>query len=534
MKTYYTSHRPVLMGTHWMVTADHPLAARAGAEVLAAGGNAVDAAVAANLVLTVVRPHMCGIGGDLFALIYMKDRNELHALNASGRAPAGASVDLFKQRGYETIPPTDILAATVPGAISGWQSMLEKFGTRGLDTLLATAVDYAENGFPVYADLRLAMVERKPFLMRSESAAPTFFKDQKTPAIGDLLFQRHLARSYRKLAEQGPSAFYGGELGRALVEYSRASGGLFSEGDLDQHTCNWVEPLTTDYRGYQICTLPPNSQGIALLMQANINENFSIADFNPQQAELVHRMVEAKKLAFADRDRYVCDPQFNPVPIKQMLDKSRAGKLAGGIRPGTAATNVQPGEFSAGGSDTVYLAVVDGQGNAVSLIQSLYEEFGSCVMVPETGIVLHNRGLGFTLDPGHPNCLEPGKRPYHTLHPAMLLKDGSPYIVLGTPGADGQTQSVMQLITALIDFGADPQQAMEAPRWRSEPDGTLLMESRFPPETISQLKSKGHAVEPVQNWDEVMGSAQAILIDRSRSILMAGADPRREAYAIGK
>lgn len=534
MRAHFIAHRPVLMGTNWMITADHPLAARAGAAVLESCGNAVDAAVAANLVLTVVRPHMCGFGGDLFALIYMAGAKEFTALNASGRAPAGATIDFYKNSGHKTIPESGILTATVPGAISGWQAVLEKYGTVTLDQLLPTAIDYAANGFPVYEDLRKTMVQRKPLLMQSEAAARTYFKDGKVPAIGDLLVQPLLAQSYRILAEQGPDAFYKGDLGRALVDFSQSTGGLFSEDDLAAHTCNWVTPIKTDYRGFEICTQPPSSQGIALLMQANILENFDVAGFDPEQVDLVHRMVEAKKLAFADRNRYVCDPEFNPVPVKQMLDKPQAETLADRIDPDSAAQDVQPRSFATGGDDTVYLAVVDGQGNAVSLIQSVLEAFGSCVMVPETGMILHNRGRGFTLDSNHPNCLQPGKRPYHTLHPAMILKDGLPYIVLGTPGADGQTQTIMQLITDLIDFHTDVQQAVEAPRWRCDPDGTLIIESRYPDDTITALKAKGHAVKVTADWDEVMGSAQAILIDRDRGIYMAGADPRRQAYAIGK
>ena len=532
MKPHFTTHRPLVMGTNWMVTADHPLAAQTGASVLEAGGNAVDAAVAANLVMTCVRPHMCGFGGDLFALIYMAQGSRLEALNASGRAPALASIDSYRQKGLEEIPETGILAGTVPGAIAGWQAALEKHGTMGLDRLLAGVIAYAENGFPMYEELAQVIAERRPVL--SPAAVDIFLPGGRVPQVGDIVRQPRLAASCRKLAEEGPDAFYKGELGHALLKLSRDQGGLFGEQDLINNACDWVAPLCTAYRGCEICTQPPNSQGIALLMQANILEHGDLSAMVPDQADLVHLMVEAKKLAFADRDRYVCDPDFHPVPVAAMLDKALARDQAARIDPRHAARSAQPRDFTRGGSDTIYLAVVDQSGNAVSLIQSLFEPFGSGVMVPETGMLLHNRGRGFSLDPQHPNRLEPGKRPYHTLHPVMILKDGKPFFVLGTPGADGQTQSIMQLCVDLLDFGANVQEAVEAPRWRSEPDGALLIEGRFPEKTLDDLRARGHHLKVLDDYDGVMGSSQAIAIDSDRGIVAGGADPRRQAYAIGK
>jgi gamma-glutamyltranspeptidase/glutathione hydrolase len=533
MPYQFSSHRPVIMGTKWMVTADHPLSAQAAAAVLEAGGNAVDAAVAANLVMTVVRPHMCGIGGDLFALIHMAGEGKFEALDASGRAPYAANADFYREKGYRVLPETGILTSTVPGAIAGWQAALEKYGTMGLDRLLPKAINYAANGFPVYGELRDAMTDRQKFLEQSPAARDTFFRNGQMPRVGELLVQPRLAESLKLIAEKGPDAFYRGPLGDALIAFSETAGGLFSQQDLDDHTVTWCEPLKTTYRGYEICTQPPSSQGIALLMQANMLENLNLADLGGfGHTDLVHMMVEAKKLAFADRDKYVCDPAFHPVPLAQLLDKNHAQSQIERIDPASAARAVAPSDFT-GGSDTIFLAVADGDGNAVSLIQSLFEAFGSCTMVPETGMILHNRGRGFALEPGHVNCLEPHKRPYHTLHPAMILKDGRPYIVLGTPGADGQTQTVMQMTTSMLDFGADVQEAVEAPRWRSQPDGALQMEGRFPTETINELKARGHQVEVLSDWHQIMGSAQAIMLDADRGILMGGADPRRQAYAIG-
>jgi gamma-glutamyltranspeptidase/glutathione hydrolase len=338
MPTQFSAHRPVVMGTQWMITADHPLAARAGAAILEAGGNAVDAAIAANLVMTVVRPHMCGLGGDLFALIYMAAESKFEALNASGRVPSAATLDVLRGKGYTVMPETGLLTVTVPGAIAGWQAALEKYGSMGLDRLLPKAIDYAQNGFPLYAELRDAIRDRLGFLKQSPAAAETFFKNGQLPEVGKRLLQPLLAESLKMLAERGPDAFYRGPLGEALIALCESDGGLMGPQDLSDHSVTWHAPLKTTYKGYEICTQPPSSQGIALLMQANMLENFDLAatmEFG--QAELVHLMVEAKKLAFADRDKYVCDPDFHPVPVDQMLHKGYAKKQIERIDSGEAA-----------------------------------------------------------------------------------------------------------------------------------------------------------------------------------------------------
>ena len=445
-----------------------------------------------------------------------------------------ATLDAYHAKDYTVMPETGLLTVTVPGAIAGWQAALEKYGSMNLDRLLPYAIDYAQNGFPLYAELQDAIRNRRVFLEQSAAAAETFYPNGQVPEVGQRLLQPRLAESLKILADQGPDAFYHGPLGEALIALCESEGGLIGAQDLADHSVTWLAPLKTSYRDYEICTQPPNSQGIALLMQANMLENFDLAGtMKFGQTELVHLMVEAKKLAFADRDKYVCDPDFHPVPVDQMLDKGYAKKQVEGIDSGKAAKVVMASDFAKKGDDTIFLSVVDGDGNAVSLIQSLFEAFGSCVMVPETGMVLHNRGRGFSLDADHANHLEPGKRPYHTLHPAMILKDGRPYMVLGTPGADGQTQTIIQLITSIFEFEADVQQAVEAPRWRGNPDGTLQLEGRFPAETIAGLEARGHALELLDDWDPVMGSSQIILIDSNHGVLKAGADPRRQAYAIG-
>ena len=530
---HFRSHRPVVMGTHWMITADHPLAARAGAGVLEAGGNAVDAAVAANLVMTVVRPHMCGPGGDLFALVHMAD-GRFDSLNASGRAPQRATLESFADKGLSAFPETGPLTPTVPGAVKGWADILVKYGTMGLDSLMADAIDYAENGFPMYPELAAVLEDRKKPLSQSEAAMNVFFPGGGIPEAGTRLVQADFGKTLRLIAENGPDALYRGSLGEALVSFMKKADGLIEESDLAGHTSSWDEPITTGYKGLQVTTTPPNTQGIALLMQAGILEKIGLDGLACNGPDLIHTMVEAKKLAFADRDRYVCDPSFHAVPVDDMLSPDTAARLASKIDKSRAAHMVTPSRYTQGGTDTVFLAVVDSDGNAVSMIQSLFEFFGSCVMVPGTGMLLHNRGRGFSLDPEHPNRLEPGKRPYHTLHPAMVLQGDRPHYLLGSPGADGQTQTVMQLLVSMLEYGADEQQAAEAPRWRSNPDGSLWMESRFADETIGELKNRGHNVVVRPEWDSVMGSAQIIRIDKDQGVLHAGADPRRRAYAIGR
>jgi gamma-glutamyltranspeptidase/glutathione hydrolase len=521
--------RPLVMGPKYAITADHPLAVRAGAAVLEAGGNAIDAAVAANLVMAVVRPHMCGLGGDLFALVYQADTGKVDALNASGRSPYNADPFLYRNRGLDTIPETDILGVTVPGAMDGWQALLDRYGTRSLRDLCPWAVEYAQNGFPMYPELWNAIYERG--LLFSEEAARVLTPGNKIPEIGQRLRQPELAESIQMLADNGPDVFYNGPLGQAFVAFSNQQSGLFTMQDLIDHQHDVVEPIRTSYRGYNILTLPPNSQGMALLMQTNILENFGLTDMTYGSGELIDLMVSAKRLAFMDRDRYVCDPAFNPAPLDKLLSKEYGAELADQLKQNHPAAYTGPGH-TRGGEDTVYLAVVDQYGNAVSLIQSLFEYFGSCLMVPGTGMLLHNRGRGFTLDRDHPNCLAPHKRPYHTLHCAMVLEDSKPYLVLGSPGADGQTQTVTQLVTSVIDFGLDPQQAVDAPRWRDNPDGSLMIEGRFGEETASYLKSRGMDIQMLPDWDGVMGSAQIIRADRESGVLAAGADPRRQAYAL--
>jgi gamma-glutamyltranspeptidase len=533
MSSSFPSHRPVVMGTHWMITSGHPLASQAGAAVLEKGGNAVDAAVAANAVLAVVRPHMCGIGGDAFILFYRAKDRGIKVLNASGRSPYSATADFFLKKGLEKIPPRGILTSTVPGVVDGWTTALEKYGTMDLEMLLQKAIGYAEEGFPVYSELSQVIENSSALLQESPDAEKIFLPHGRPPDPGELLVQRDLGESLKKIARKGKEAFYRGEIGEVLVELSRANGGLFSLKDLEDHRSTWMEPIETTFEGCRICVVPPNSQGIALLMQLNIIENFDLPRLGHHSPDYVHLLVEAKKLAFADRDRYVCDPDFHSPPVEKMIAKAYGRRQGTRIDSGRAASAAPSTDFSAKGVDTVYLAVVDREGNAVSMIQSLYEAFGSGVVVKGTGMILHNRGRGFSLDPAHPNCLEPHKRPYHTLSPCLIMKGKLPFMVLGTPGADGQTQTILQVMANIFHFQADIQGAIESPRWRSNPDNSLAIENRFPPGVIEGLQAKGHPVEILPAWSPLCGCAQGIILDHDKGILLGGADPRRQAYVIG-
>ncbi len=532
MREFFRNQRPLLTGSRWMVTADHPLAVEGAASILEGGGDAVEALVMANLVMAVVNPHMSGLGGDLFALVYRADNRQLRALDAAGFAPANASLEVYLEKGIEQIPATGIHTCTVPGALAGWQTLLNDYQCSGLDTLIGQAIRYAREGFPAYPTLIDAIIKKRTPLAASPEASSIFLPGGQPPHVGDIIKQPGLADSLALIADQGTEALYRGELGARLVDHSDQLGGLFSPEDLADYQVIWKQPLTADYRGYTLATQPPPSQGLALLMQARMLAQVDIGSLQPGSAELVHRMVEAKKLVFAERDNYICDPAFHEIPLDYLLSSEKSTELADLIGTRAAPLTCRY-RFARGGEDTVYMTAVDERGNAAVLIQSLFQEFGSCVMVPGTGIFLHNRGRGFSMNPNHPCRLEPRKRPYHTLQPLMVLDGDQPFLLLGTPGADGQTQTNMQVLVNLIDYGVDVQSAVDAPRWRSMPGGELLLENRFPLQTVDYLAKQGHHIEQLTEFSPFMGSAQAIKIDREQQLLTGGADGRRMACGLG-
>ena len=526
--------RPTTRAYEGMVATPHYLATVAGLRILQGGGNAVDAAVAANAVLTVVAPNQCSLGGDAFFLIWEPSERGLLALNGSGRAPAGATVEAVRDAGYSGMPPRGAWTVTVPGAVDAWATVLARCGTQTLAELLTPAIAYAERGFPVTPLLSAAIEESGELLRDHAAAAEQFMPGGRVPHPGDRLVQADLARSLRLIAESGPEVFYRGPIAEAIVRTVRAAGGVLTLDDLAEHRSTWVKPLSTTYRGVELVELPPNTQGVTALQMANILEGFEVDDAAWQSGDLLHLMIEAKKLAYTDRDRYIGDPELVSVPIDRLLDKEYAKELRGRIDRARAS----PSRTSARDNDTVYLCVVDREGRVVSLIQSIFQSFGSGLVVEGTGIVLHNRGASFTLDPASPNCLAPRKRPMHTLIPAMLLRNGQPWVVFGSMGGHGQPQIQLQLLVNLVDFELDPQAAIERPRWlsRSEPGEsaeTIYLEEGVAESAARELGRRGHRVRWVDRWDSLLGHAQMIRIDNERGVLEGGADPRAEGCALG-
>jgi gamma-glutamyltranspeptidase len=520
-----------------MVVSPHYLASFEGARILREGGNAVDAAIATNAVLSVTYPHMCGIGGDAFFLIYNADNGRLYGLNASGRAPYAAKRELFRSKGISSIPVRGMLPVTVPGVVDGWFSAIERFGTKTLSEVIQPAIEYAEGGIPITDRFYWHIILNLDILTSHPKLAGMYIKDGHPLKPGEVLVQKNLAGTLRKLAEGGRDEFYRGELADTIVSFSEKNGGLISKRDLINHKSDWVEPISTSYRGYDVYAFPPNTQGVATLIEVNIIEGFEISKLGWQKPGCIHLMVEAKKQAFNIRDHYVTDPEFAEIPLDKMVSKEYASELREKINPEKVEAYKRFKKTSEG--DTIYLAVVDGEGNAVSLIQSIYYPFGSGMVVGDTGIILQNRGSYFSLDDNHVNRMEPHKRTLHTLSPLMIFRDQKPFLVMGTMGGDGQPQTHMQLISNIVDFGMNVQEAIESPRWLSASYKTndsvdiLMMEKRFPQITIDKLESMGHKVTYVEEWSQIMGHAQAIMIDSINEVLTGGADPRGDSAAVG-
>src|SRR5438067_7618550 len=501
-----------------VVAAPHYLASLAGIDVLRDGGSAVDAAIAANLVLGVVWPHMCGVGGDLFAQVWSAPDQKLFGLNASGRAGQGMSVDAYRARGLERMPQRGVMAITVPGAADGWFSLHERFGRLDMSRIARDAIHYAREGFRLTPFTAAAIRSNAQLLSQMGGGAAVFLAGNSPPSAGDRLVQTDLANTLERIVGDGPSVMYRGTLGERILEYLRQRGSGLQAEDFAAQRSEWVEPLSVEYRGVDVYELPPNTQGITLLQMLNMLDGVDLQAWGASSAELIHQLVERKKLAFIDRDAYVADPAFAAAPVDRLLDRRYAAERARSI--GSRAADAQP--LTVGRSvdgDTIYLCAADRDGTVVSLIQSLYAAFGSGVHVPGTGVTLHNRGFGFNLVPGHPNALAPGKRPMHTLIPGFALRGGKPWLAFGTRSADGQPQSGLQILNALLDFGLDLQAAVEAPRWAHGapggryPASALVLESRFGHAVADDLSARGHEVVPADAVDPVMGTVQAILVN---------------------
>ncbi len=522
-----------------MAATSQPLATATAIRVLQQGGNAIDAAIAANAVLGVVEPMSCGLGGDLFAIVWDARTKRLIGLNASGRAPAAATIDLFRAKGLAKIPVHGPLSWSVPGCVDGWDQLRKRFGTRSWSELLAPAIGYAELGFPVSEIIAGEWRGAESSLREIPTSAACYLPGGHAPAVGSVFRNPGLARSLQAIARDGRDAFYKGPLAEAMVRYSQSAGGLFSHQDFAEHTSTDVTPVSTNYRGYDVWELPPNGQGIAALQMLNLLEPFDLKSMGPHSAETLHLMIEAKKLAYEDRAKFYADPAFVQAPIAALISKPYADQRRPEIK--TDRANVHPTAGEPVGADTIYMTVVDRDFNCVSLIQSNFHGFGSHHVPGDLGFVFQNRGCLFALDPNHLNRLEPRKRPFHTIIPGFVTKDGQPWLSFGLMGGDMQAQGHVQVLSNLIDFGMDVQEAGDAPRFRhfgsSEPTGqpadgggTVALESGIPAEVRRQLESKGHRLADSPGS---FGGYQAIRIDLDRGVLIGGSDPRKDGCAMG-
>ena len=515
-----------------MVATSQPLAAMAGLRMLMQGGNAVDGAVAAAAALNVVEPMSTGIGGDLFALIWNASDKGIRALNASGRAPAAADLDELRGQGHAHISSLSPHAVTVPGCVDGWHTLIEECGAMSLSEVLAPAIEYATTGYPVSPIIAAGFAAGLPKLTRFPSGNELLL-DGRAPRMGKMLRLPELGRSLATIAEGGRDAFYLGEPARRISAYVQERGGWLAEEDFAGHTSTWDEPISITYRDVTCWECPPNGQGINALMALNIAEGFDIAGMGFQSGATYHHLIESMRLAFADGFRYVADPRRVDVPTDRMLSKERAVSRQGLISSERAMAGVSY-DAGMGGSDTVYVTCVDGQGNACSLINSLFHGFGTGLVAPGTGIALQNRGSNFSLEPGHPNALAPGKRPFHTIIPGMATLNGELWLSYGVMGGFHQAQGHLQAMTSMVDFGLDPQAALDARRFNVNLDDTTTLEQDVPREVVDGLRGMGHRITPESGGAGVFfGGGQIIQRDSDSGVLIGGSDPRKDGCAVG-
>jgi gamma-glutamyltranspeptidase/glutathione hydrolase len=533
--------RSVVYARHGMVAAAHPLAVQIGVDVLKAGGSAVDAAIAVNAALGFVEPMSCGIGGDLFAIVWDAKSQRLYGLNASGRAPRALAADKVKANPDGTIPERSPFAWSVPGAADGWFELHRRFGRLPMADVLAPAIRSAREGEPVPQVIAGFFASAEAARWKGAGFADVYLPGGHAPREGEVFKNPALARAYEALAKDGRAAFYEGPIARDLVAFSQKNGGFFSMEDLSGHESEWVEPLSTDYRGVRVFELPPNGQGLAALEMLNMLETFDLRAMGRDSAAFWHTMVEVKKLAFEDRARFIADPAFAQVPVEGLLSKTYARDRAKLVDPAHAADRIEPGHPSLAKGDTTYLAVADSEGDMVSLIQSNYSGFGSGYALPEWGFAIQNRGALFDLKPGRPNSLEPGKRPFHTIIPAFAMRDGKPWLAFGLMGGDMQPQGHAQVIVNLLDFGMNLQEAGDAPRFyhtdSSEPTGTLMtaggvlhLESGVPAQIRRELVRMGHHVADTLG---TYGGYQVVAWDPVQKVWAGASESRKDGCAMG-
>jgi gamma-glutamyltranspeptidase / glutathione hydrolase len=528
-----TQGRSVVMSRGGIVAAESPLAAQAGAAILARGGNAVDAAVTANAVMGVVAPMMNGMGGDLFAIVYDVKTGKLYGLNASGWAPAGLTIEFLKSRGIQKMPQSGIQTVTVPGVVDGWSKLLERFGRKKLADDLAPAIHFAADGFPVSERTAVDWEEATAAIRDDANATQTYLPDGRAPRAGEIFRNRDLASSLEKIASGGRDAYYKGEIARAIVETEKRLGGTMTADDLAAYSSEWVEPISTTYRGWTIYEIPPNGQGIAALEMLNLMERFPLAQAAAGSADSLHVMIEAKKLAYADLLRYIGDPKFSNIPVEGLLSKSYAEIRASQIDSAHANCAAKAGNPPPARGDTTYLSVVDAEGNMVSLIQSNYSGFGSGIVAPGTGFALQNRGALFTLDSSSPNALAGHKRPLHTIIPGFMAR-GDERIAFGIMGGFNQAQAHAQFVANVADYKMNIQAALEAPRFTKYTfDGCdVEMEDRIAESERKNLESRGHKIELRHGYSSEFGGGQAVRRDFKTGVNSGASDPRKDGEAV--
>ncbi len=532
--------RSEVFAQNGMVCTSQPLATEAAIDILKAGGNAIDAAIAANAVLGVTEPNNCGIGGDLFAIVWDAKTKKLYGLNASGRSPYGLTLDYFKEHGYSSIPSRGPVSLSVPGCVDGWFQLHDRFGRLSMDEILSPAIGYARNGFPLPGIVAAEWARDVTKFDGSDDFKAIFMPGGKAPVKGEIFKNPGLASTLEEIARGGRDAFYEGEIAEKIVEYVQNLGVFFSKKDFEDNVSQWVEPVSTNYRGYDVWELPPNGQGIAVLQMLNILESYDIKNMGFGSPEYMHLFIEAKKLAFEDRAKYYSDPDFNTLPIAQLISKDYGKEKASLIKKNKAAKDYSSGKLKNG--DTVYLTVADKEGNMVSLIQSVFVGFGSGIAPAQLGFILQNRGALFSLEEGHFNVFEPHKRPFHTIIPAFVTKEGGPYMSFGLMGGAMQPQGHVQILCNIIDFGMNLQESGDAPRIRhdgsSQPTGEKMtdggvvnLEFGFPEESVNALKRNGHVVHVVS--DGGYGGYQAIRWDAKNKVYIGASESRKDGYAAG-
>jgi gamma-glutamyltranspeptidase/glutathione hydrolase len=525
--------RSMVISDRGIVATSQTLASQAGAQVLARGGSAMDAAIAANAVLGVVEPESNGIGGDLFAIYWDSKTGKLSAINASGWAPTGLTIDFLKSQGLTKMPQEGIHSVTVPGCVDGWEKLHRRFGKLPWADLFQPAIYFADHGYPVTEMIGAAWKTEEEKLGKDQNGRRIFLHDGRAPKVGEMFRDPEMAAALKLIAAGGAEPFYKGAIAEAILKTSQRLGGKFTAADLAEFQSEWVEPLSTDYRGWKVYELPPSGQGIAALEMLNLFSLFPLGEYIPRGAEELHTQIEAQKLAYADLQKYVADPRFSKVPVAGMLSMDYARERGKLINRDRARCEVSAGTPPAIHGDTIYLSVVDREGNIVSLIQSLYQHFGSGVVVDGYGFALQNRGGLFEVAPGHANALAPRKRPFHTIIPAFMEKGGL-HMGFGIMGGLNQAQAHAQFVSNIVDHGMNIQMALEAPRFTKKTFGgcDLSIENRIPPEIRRALTERGHELKVLGDFSSDMGGGQAVVHDAATGVNWAASDPRKDGAAV--